>query len=294
MWFLRKEILRLTAVKDGFHKEENLGDKVVRYLKFYWAADTVFNVHSPFVYEFVTDVFDVRKQYYAFNHLEYERRILLSNSSTIEVQDFGAGSKTARAAQRSIASIARRVVSSPAKCRMLFNLVNKFRPQTLIELGTSLGLSALYMAMANGTTQIYTIEADPAIHKLARLLFEKNHTQNIHAFRGTFEEQLPSLFKKVERVDAAYIDGNHTYDATMVHFEMLLPCCHADSILIFDDIYWSDGMSKAWEEIKQRPEVALTIDTFDLGFVFFNMAFEKQHVKLIDYYKKPWRIGLFG
>ena len=268
-------------------------DQIIRYWQYYFRADTIFNVHSPFVYDFITNVLDTRKQYYAFNALEHERRMLLANHSPVRIEDHGAGSRKKDEAP-TVSSIAKKVVSPPAKCRTLFNLVNYFRPPTILELGTSLGLSALYMSKANQASQLYTIEGATEIYRLAKLLFEKNHATNIHVYKGTFDDQLPGLLNILKVVDLAYIDGHHNYAATITNFNTILPYTHKSSIIVLDDIYWSAEMTRAWNEIKAMPQVAMTIDTFDFGFVFFNSEMEKQHFTLIDYRKKPWRIGLFG
>ena len=268
-------------------------DKIARYFNFYRQATTVHHMHSPFVFDFVQNVLDDKKRYYIFNALEHERRILLSNKNKITLTDYGAGSKTGQGREKSIGAIASGVMSNKKKCHILFNLVNAFQPGTVIELGTSLGLSTMYMAKANEKSVVYTIEADPAIYKLARLLFERNNVPNIHLINDTFVNVLPDLLKKVEKVDLAYIDGNHSYEATINHFNLLLNRCHSKSIFVFDDIYWSDQMLKAWEEIKNKQEVAFTIDTFDFGFVFFDNMMPKQHFKYIEFFKKPFHIGLW-
>lgn len=268
--------------------------KLIRYLKFYIGADTIYNVHSPFVYDFITDVLDTSKEYYVFNSLEHERKILLSNTHKITIKDFGAGSKTNHLKERVIGELAGNVVSNKSKCRILFNLVNKFKPENILELGTSLGISALFMAKANSKSKITTIEGDPGIYKLARTLFEKNNLSNITTVNDVFENVLPIYISNTAKIDLAYIDGNHTYDATIYHFNMIKEKCHKDSIVIIDDIYWSEEMSKAWMKIKSDSAVTLSIDIFHMGFIFFNKDLPDKDVKWIQYYKKPYRIGLWG
>jgi predicted O-methyltransferase YrrM len=269
--------------------------KAKKYLSYYFKADTVHNVHSPFVYEFILDVLATDKEYYAYNPIEHERRILLSNSNMIETTDFGAGSAKMKTKQKSISDIAKHVLSPQHKCRLLFNLVNKYEPDTTIELGTSLGISSMYLAAARQVNQLYTIEADPIIWKLANVLFERNKVKNITSVNGTFEDKLPMILENLDTVDLAYIDGNHTYQGTMSSYRMIKEKCHAHSIMVFDDIYWSSGMTQAWEEIKKDKDVIYTIDVFDYGFVFFDKAIgDKRDFTLIDFKKKPYRIGLWG
>ncbi|MFM2393819.1 MAG: hypothetical protein RLZZ546_1801, partial [Bacteroidota bacterium] len=122
--------------------------KLIRFFKYYIGADTIHNVHSPFVFDFINDVLDTSKEYYVYNSLEHERKILLSNTHKVSIKDFGAGSKTNESKERVIGELAGKVVSNKTKCRILFSLVNKFKPKQIIELGTSLGLSTLYMSKA--------------------------------------------------------------------------------------------------------------------------------------------------
>jgi len=74
-----------------------------------------------------------------------------------------------------------------------------------------------------------------------------------------------------------YFDGNHSKQATLDYFELLLPTITNDSVWIFDDIHWSTGMEEAWEIIKSHPKVKVTIDTFQWGIVFFRSEQEKEH-----------------
>ena len=69
--------------------------------------------------------------------------------------------------------------------------------------------------------------------------------------------------------DLVYIDGNHTYGATSNYFNELLKITNENSILIFDDIYWSEEMAKVWQEIKNHAAVTLSIDLYKMGLIFF-------------------------
>jgi hypothetical protein len=61
-----------------------------------------------------------------------------------------------------------------------------------------------------------------------------------------------------------------------------LPKLTENSIVVFDDIYWSDGMVLAWNEIKKHPKVTATIDLFQIGIVFFNKNLTKKEYKIIN------------
>lgn len=272
--------------------------RIKEYLKFYKNADTIYNIHSPVVFEFMLDVFDTRKEFYVFEQIETERRALLTNHGEITIIDHGAGSVANKDVnkeyKRTISNIAQNVVSNHRKCRQLFNLVNKFQPGNVIELGTSLGIATLYLAYASSKSKVYTIEGDQSIFTIANNLFQKHHLKNIQNFHATFDSCLPKILSQLAHVDIAYVDGNHSYEATMRYFNWIKQKCHDKSIIVFDDIYWSEGMKRAWSEIKEDEAVTYTIDTFDLGYVFFDNIMPKQHFKITEFWKKPFRVGLWA
>ncbi len=88
------------------------------------------------------------------------------------------------------------------------------------------------------------------------------------------------MLEQTSEVEMVYIDGNHTKNATLSYFNQLLPKVTSQSILIFDDIYWSSEMEDAWEQIKNHPKVTVTIDLFELGIVFFNPELSKENFVL--------------
>ena len=112
-------------------------------------------------------------------------------------------------------------------------------------------------------------------------MFKKNNTKGIEVVKGNFKHTLPLLFMKLNTFDLLYIDGDHTYDSTKFYFETALKYKHNNSVIIFDDIYWSKEMTRCWREIKEHHEVNLSIDCFYFGMVFFkNEIKQKKHFEL--------------
>ena len=82
----------------------------------------------------------------------------------------------------------------------------------------------------------------------------------------------------MEKINLAFIDGNHRKEPTLHYFSELLKKSTNDSIFIFDDIHWSSEMEEAWNLIQQHDSVTLTVDLFFIGLVFFSTDFKvKQH-----------------
>ncbi len=233
-------------------------------------------VHSPFVYDLLHHVLDKKDEFYAFKAIELIRESLKINQQTIEVNDLGAGSKVNNTNKRSISQIIKSSAKAPKYGQLLFRLANYFEANTIVELGTSLGISTAYLGKARKSSSIYTLEGANEITKLAQQNFNKLKLPNIKIIEGNFDETLPNLLEKVEKVDLVFFDGNHTEKATLTYFEQCLEKVHEDSIFVFDDIYWSEGMTKAWKTIKKNEQVTVTLDIFELGIVFFKKELKKQ------------------
>ena len=226
-------------------------------------------VHSPFAYQLCEEVFYNINHFYNFEELKKIRAALLTNTTEITVEDFGAGSKTFTSNKRKINELAQKGVSTSLQSETFYKLINFLNSNTCIELGTSIGLNTLYLAMANKNGRVFTIEGSKSLTALASALAKESETENIEFINAKFDDALPSLLQKINSLDLLYVDGNHTYEATLRYFNLALAKKNNSSVFIFDDIYWSPGMTKAWNEIKQHPAVTLSIDTFYFGMLFF-------------------------
>lgn len=266
-----------------------------RYLAYYFNAKTIYNIHSPFLFDFITHNFDTTQHYYPYDEIEYLRTQILQSDISIQHIEHGAGSQVNKNTTLKLGTIAKNAVSPFNQAKVLFNIVKNRQPNEIIELGTSLGISTLYLAKANKKAKVYTIEGSPEIANVARNHFKQLKANNIQLETGVFEEKLSICLSQMNQVDLAFVDGNHTYESTLSYYRTILSKCNENSILIFDDIHWSKGMEKAWNEIIQSSEVSCSIDAFYFGIVFFDKKIrENENLSYIPFKYKPWKIGLFN
>lgn len=163
---------------------------------------------------------------------------------------------------------------------LLYGLVKKFQPKHILELGTSLGVSTMYLAKAAPDTTIYTIEGCAAKVEVAKATFEKLGVSNILIKTGRFDTQLPQVLSQLQKLDFVYMDGHFFFRPTMQYLGFLKPYIHEDTILVINNIHCNAGMERAWKSIKSLPEVTVTIDVFDAGMVFFKKGLSKQDFRL--------------
>jgi predicted O-methyltransferase YrrM len=262
-----------------------------RCLRYYFRAKTRYRVHSPFVYALAEAVLEDERMFYAFAQVEAFRGRLSRSRASIQHTDHGAGSKVSASRGRSIRSLARHSAVSAATGQRLFRLVNFFKPQTMLELGTSLGISAAYQAAAAPHARMLTIEGCPATAQLAAQHLAELGLPQVRVLSGTFRDMLPEALQHLQRLDYLYIDGDHRAAACQEYARRCLPYAHSDSVFVIADIHWSQEMESAWEEMQRWPEVRLSIDLFHFGLLFFRQEQrQKEHFTLIRARWKPWLV----
>jgi predicted O-methyltransferase YrrM len=251
--------------------------QIKSYLKFLWHSKNEHAVHSPFVFNLLTKCFYDKEFKSEYVILKKYRNELLQNKNTIKVTDFGAGSRIFKSNERPIAQIAKTAGISPKRAQLLYRIVNYFQPNTILEIGTSLGLATSALSLGNPKAAIVTLEGCPQTAKQAQLQFQKFSCNNVELIVTEFKSYLEICNLQSAIYNLIYFDGNHSKKATLEYFELLLPTISNETVWIFDDIHWSAEMEEAWEIIKKHPKVTVSIDTFQWGLVFFRYEQPKQH-----------------
>jgi predicted O-methyltransferase YrrM len=211
-----------------------------------------------------------------FLQIQSIRKTAFSNQQTIEVTDFGKGSSVFKSNTRKVAEIAEIAGISTKKTKFLLNIVSYFNFETILEIGTSIGLGTSTLSIANQKSNITTLEGCENTAAVATDLFEQFQLNNIDIVTGNFNETLPDVLKR-KVFDFIYFDGNHQKEPTLQYFNWCLKTVKNDTVFIFDDIYWSEEMNQAWKQIKKHPKVTVTVDIYHFGIVFFRKEQKNEH-----------------
>lgn len=254
-----------------------------RYLSYYLLASNGrgHGIHSPFVYSFIREVLNDDRHFYAYNNIEDLRQQLIHDTREIWIEDFVAGVHEKKMNSRKVADIAVSSLKTKKFGQLLFRMVDYYSPDTIVVLGTSLGINTAYLAAAKAASHVITLEGASAAAALAQRHFHELQLDNISIIEGDFDDGLSDAIEKAGPVDLAFIDGNRDYEAMLRYFYQLLPATHSGSILIFEGIHRGREMEQVWKEIKAHPDVTLTIDLFFIGIVLFRKENKaKQHFKI--------------
>jgi predicted O-methyltransferase YrrM len=235
-------------------------------------------IHSPFVYQLIREVFMDQEKLAAYELPEQYRRSLLHDATLLDIEDLGAGSIGGSSRQRTVAAIARNSVKHQRYASLLFRLGNFLKARQMLELGTCLGVTSMYLAAVSTAEEVVTMEGSSEIADLADAAFRIRGLDKLRLVRGNFDDQLPDVLQKMAHIDLAYVDGNHRKKPTMDYFNQILPLLPNEGCIVFDDIHWSGEMEEAWADICADHRVTLTIDLFAIGLVFVRKEqLEKQH-----------------
>jgi len=244
------------------------------FLSYWLNAVDQHSLQAPFIYDFYTRVVKHNPTGQKIHPVQKLRQSLLDDQTIIEVTDFGTGKN--KLSQRTISSLAKNS-NRPKVSQLLHNMVDRYQSKVIVELGTNLGLSTLYLAMAAPTAEIITFEGCPEISNRAKRNFQDLGVEHIQIVTGPLDKTLDKILFNFDRIDLLFIDANHNYAATLQYFLKCLPKIHQKSIVVVDDIHWSKAMEKAWKQILLHDQVQLSVDLYQVGVVFFDQSLNKSH-----------------
>lgn len=233
-------------------------------------------VHSPFLFNFTTFILNNRGLYYIFPKIEWIRTTLLHDKRAISILDHGTGSDR----ERTVSDIAKSSLKSAKYGQLLFRITNYLKIKTILELGTSLGVTTSYLASSSSDIRCISLEGCPQIAKVAQENFKKLKLHNIELVVGNIDKTLSEVLDGIEELGLIFFDANHRSQSVLNYFNQCIPKINDSTVMVIDDIYWSADMEYAWEMIKKSSKVTSTIDLFQVGIVFFNPNLHKKHYKM--------------
>ena len=235
-----------------------------------------FGVHSPFLFQFTRFVLLEKNSYYAFQQIENLRSKLRNDNRILDIKDHGIGADRREA----VSSVANNAIKSRKYAQLLYRMVHYFKAHNVLEFGTSLGVTTSYLASPSTGINCVSLEGSSQIAQVARENIDSLGIKNVEIVVGDIAATLSTVLTKIEKLDFVFFDANHQSQAVINYFEQCLAKVHNDTVMVFDDIHWSDDMEGAWRKIQKYNEVKSTIDLFQIGIVFFNSDLNKKHYKM--------------
>lgn len=256
--------------------------KVKSLLEYWWNADTIYRLHSPALYKIADQVFDNSDHYYDFDLLEQRYYTLLQNREIIKRDPF---SSLRNQDGRILGEFAAKALHHPDELKKLYRLVRLYQPKRILELGSCLGLSTLCLSLASPSAHVIGVEGNEQFASIANSILKSQ--ENTRILHSRFDQYLDSI--QDDQFDFILLDGDHTYSSTIKMIQKLIPFLEESSIILMDDIHWSEGMYKAWKEISNWSEFSSSLETLRWGILFTDKSLTPGKYKLIPTAYKFWQ-----
>ena len=256
----------------------NLGmyiNLITSYLvRFFSSLKNSLDTRTALAKNFYSNVLNDKGSYPEYEFVSSAKKDLLSRGGSakrlIHVDTHGAGNNGGTSYKK-VSAVVRRSSVTEKQGRLLFRICRYYRPASIIELGTAAGISTMYLASGNPDAEVMTIEGNSELAAIASQNFNKHNLNNIKVLNCSFREALAGLKnvdkKDGERMTLVFIDGDHTYEATLEYFDYFRRILVRPYIILIHDIYWSGGMYKAWREIEDSCADCEIMDLFFMGAV---------------------------
>ena len=210
--------------------------------------------------------------------IEDLRNTLDESTREISIVDYGAGTAADHRSEETmyrgitstvvLGTISRKASKSPFWALLLFNFIRNCKPERCMELGTCLGISGAYQAAAlklNNKGELVTLEGSESFALIAEDNFKYLELDKVRVVTGRFQDTLDALLDEFNPLDYVFIDGHHDENATVSYFTKIKPYLSDKSVMIFDDISWSEGMIRAWNTIIGDESVKVSLHLGSIG-----------------------------
>lgn len=235
-------------------------------------AQTAHGLHSPFVYQLYLHVLK-KKAGKREKELLKLRKNLSNNPRSVSYQD----PKTRIEIQSTIRRLSKTSASRHRFGCFLVNLIDHMGYQSVLETGTSIGLTTCYLAQSTAK-RVVSIEGSESLATIARMHLATQQSDHAEIIVGQVQEVFtPSLRK--HQPELVFLDADHRSETIAFYLQSIQEMTGVKCIVIHD-VYWSQDMLRAWQAAVQDQNYHLTIDIFQAGLIFPDYPMEKQHFSL--------------
>ena len=240
-------------------------DLIIRFYRMLFCRGG-FGIHSPFVFDLMTEVIEEQRLYYCYEPLQSARVQIRQRRDKVQFGNLNLTTK----------EMLKKYGFTELEHRLLFRLANHFQPKTILTLGSDFGLTPLYLTAYSTNAVCMVVEPESSISKVAQEYITQYTTATIDLRND--DGEIPDELDFV--VLGAYPGNIHTGFSKQT-FERFLPFIHEKSVMVIKGINASPQAHKAWKAVCAHPKVTVSIDLLRLGVVFFNPDLHRRTYKSI-------------
>ncbi len=221
---------------------------------------------------------------------------LSRDDSQVEWKDLGAPSSRP-SHTRKVSALFRLIRTTPYRAHLLHHLSQWIKAESILELGTGCGVSTCYLRHARPASHMVSVDGQAAATKMARAAIARLGLREPRFVTDTFYSYIDSL--DAESFDLVLIDGDHRGEAMLRLTTRLQRHLRESALIIYDDIYWSHDMTRAWRQLCDddfRAEIfgrsTICLDLYHYGIIMTDPRIMRdESMAIIDSRWKPWTLG---
>jgi len=225
-------------------------------------------IHSPYLFRLITNVIENKKRLSDYKVLRDQRdrlsHLIKNSKAQAEIQ----------ALEDSILNSSGRrnlfkAVELPFRYgKLLFRLVNEFKPRSIACYGPSFGLNLLYLALSDESIPVNFFQSDNYLQRICQETLKDAGVQNVKY--GDNEYLLD------EFPDFVFINFTFSTDETEKLINALLVSPDENAVLIIRGIHESERMETIWKDLIKNNKVRVSLDLFEIGITIFQKQLQKE------------------
>ncbi len=262
-------ILSIMRLLKSKYRLKKTGSRLYRKMRFRKG----FGVHSPFAFDLITKVIEEKSYFYAYHDIRTTQEDFIKHPGKAVYTD-----RKGKQHAVSYASLFKQEAISSKKGKLLFRLTNFFKPKEIVQLGTSLGFSSLYLAAYSSDIQVNAIENNESLVPYIKDVIKGNDRIVLHT--GSYPTLIPEIMSKIEKVDFVFFNLEREYEVNLQLFSLCIEKAHENTVFVMNNIKKCNCTSKLWNEIIHNPKVSVTMDLYSMGIIFFNPKLHKRNYKV--------------
>jgi predicted O-methyltransferase YrrM len=223
------------------------------------------------MFRLITEVIGERRLYYRYEDIELIRQELLLKEDTIALPSDGGTD--------AIAKVVEREGIRPKRGALLFRLTNYFQPERILQIGTTMGLSTLYLSSYKPGLTCVSLETVPEYTPISRWVYEKGARTAIDLRAGDCRTTLPPALERLGKVDFVYFNiWKEMFPLWL--FDACLKYAHDETVFVFEGVRANKQMRIFWATVCEHPRISASIDLYSAGIVLFNKNLHKQNYRI--------------
>lgn len=226
-------------------------------------------IHSPFVFELVTNVIEQPYPYYGYRDIDLIRLHLRLHDQAI----------TWQGKQSSIRRYLHKQAISQKEGELLFRLTNHYKSRSILAVGSSMGLTPLYLTGYAGDLKCIVLESETDVATIASRNIEKKTNSPLRVIQGDYQTTLQEALQQFEQIDCIYLCKELRVEELDNIYHECSPFFHEESILIISGIHSSSAKKNYWEQLCNDPKITVSVDLYKLGLIFFQPKLHKRMYK---------------